>query len=131
MIYLQILYCLYMACYGVGLRHLVIITLAQLLAVIGYVQSTNLTFMFVTSFGQFGLNSSGVVPAAEMAIRDINSRSGLLPGYTLAYDSVGDSQVGSIYACVHVVCSTKAHTQLPSWAWSGSHLRYSGICTPN
>ena len=60
---------------------------------VGCVESTNLTFMFVTSFGQFGLNTSGVVPAAEMATRDINARSGLLPGYTLIYDSAGDSQV--------------------------------------
>ena len=63
------------------------------LMVIGSVQSANLTFMFITSFGQFGLNSSGVVPAADMAIRDINSRSGLLPGYRLMYDSARDSQV--------------------------------------
>eukprot|EP00731_Ephydatia_muelleri_P020698 Em0013g425a len=66
--------------------------IALQLAGIGCVQSANLTFMFITSFGQFGLNSSGVVPAADMAIRDINSRSGLLPGYRLMYDSVRDSQ---------------------------------------
>ena len=62
------------------------------LMVVGCVHSASqLTFMFIISFGQFGLNSSGVVP--EMAIRDINTRSGLLPGYTLGYDSVRDSQV--------------------------------------
>ncbi|KAL5471262.1 hypothetical protein EMCRGX_G029358 [Ephydatia muelleri] len=67
--------------------------IALQLAGIGCVQSAaNLTFMFITSFGQFGLNTSGVVPAADMAIRDINSRSGLLPGYSLMYDSVKDSQ---------------------------------------
>ena len=52
-----------------------------------------LSFMFITSFGKFGLNSSGVIPAAEMAISDINDRSTLLPGYVLGYDSVRDSQV--------------------------------------
>ena len=52
-----------------------------------------LTFEFITSFGEFGLNTSGVVPAVDMAISDINNRSILLPGYTLAYDSVRDSQV--------------------------------------
>eukprot|EP00731_Ephydatia_muelleri_P020684 Em0013g411a len=51
-----------------------------------------LSFMFITSFGKFGLNSSGVIPAAEMAITDINDRSTLLPGYVLGYDSVRDSQ---------------------------------------
>ena len=68
----------------------------QLAAVVGCNHSASqLTFMFITSFGQFGLNSSGVVPAVEMAIRHINNRSGLLPGYTLAYDSVRDSQVST------------------------------------
>ena len=28
----------------------------------------NLTFMFITSFGQFGFNASGVVPAADIAL---------------------------------------------------------------
>ena len=56
-------------------------------------QSNVLTFALITSFGQFGMNSSGVVPAIDMALRDINNSSGLLPGYTLAYDRVRDSQV--------------------------------------
>ena len=76
--------------------------IALQLAGIGCVQSAaNLTFMFITSFGQFGLNTSGVVPAADMAIRDINSRSGLLPGYSLMYDSVKDSQVS---VCIERWC---------------------------
>ena len=54
---------------------------------------TNLTFMLITSFGQFGFNSSGVVPAAEMALEDINNNPDLLPGYNLVYDSIRDSQV--------------------------------------
>eukprot|EP00731_Ephydatia_muelleri_P020912 Em0013g639a len=41
------------------------------------------------------MNSSGVVPAIDMALRDINNSSGLLPGYTLAYDRVRDSQCHS------------------------------------
>ena len=53
----------------------------------------NLTFMFVTSFGQFGLNSSGVVPAADLALERINNYSDILPGYNLVYDQVRDSQV--------------------------------------
>eukprot|EP00731_Ephydatia_muelleri_P036321 Em0235g2a len=58
-------------------------------------QSNVLTFALITSFGQFGMNSSGVVPAIDMALRDINNSSGLLPGYTLAYDRVRDSQCHS------------------------------------
>eukprot|EP00731_Ephydatia_muelleri_P038651 Em0846g1a len=51
-----------------------------------------LTFVFITSFGQYGLNTSGVVPAVDMAISDVNNRSDLLLGYTLVYDHVKDSQ---------------------------------------
>ena len=55
----------------------------------------NLTFMFVTSFGQSGFNASGVVPAADIALEDINSQPDLLQakGYYLMYDRVRDSQV--------------------------------------
>ena len=54
---------------------------------------TNLTIMFIISYGQFGFNSSGGLPAAEMALEDINNKPDLLPGYNLVYDSVRDSQV--------------------------------------
>ena len=54
----------------------------------------NVTFMFVTSFGQFGPNTSGVVPAADIALEDINANPDILPGYNLVYDVVRDSQVG-------------------------------------
>ena len=57
----------------------------------------NLTFMFVTSFGQSGFNSSGVVPAADIALEDINRHPDVLRGYHLMYDKVRDSQVGDIY----------------------------------
>ena len=57
----------------------------------------NLTFMFVTSFGQFGLNTSGVVPAADIALEDINANPDILPGYNLVYDIVRDSQVGFFF----------------------------------
>ena len=53
----------------------------------------NLTFMFVTSFGQSGFNASGVVPAADIALEDINSHPDVLQGYHLMYDEVRDSQV--------------------------------------
>ena len=59
----------------------------------GESSNRNLTFMFVTSFGEFGLNSSGVVPAANIALEDINSNPDLLPGYNLVFDQVRDSEV--------------------------------------
>ena len=55
--------------------------------------NTNLTLMLITSFGQFGFNSSGGIPAAEMALEDINNNPDVLPGYNLVYDSIRDSQV--------------------------------------
>ena len=55
--------------------------------------TNNLTFMFITSFGQFGFNASGVVPAADIALEDINNNPNILSGYHLMYDRVGDSQV--------------------------------------
>ena len=53
----------------------------------------NLTFMFVTSFGQSGFDASGVVPAADIALEDINSHPDVLQDYYLMYDKVRDSQV--------------------------------------
>ena len=53
----------------------------------------NLTFLLMTSFGQFGFNSSGLMPAADMALEDINNNSQVLPGYRLVYDTLRDSQV--------------------------------------
>ncbi len=67
-------------------------------SVSGEGSSHELTFMFITSFGQFGFNSSGAIPGVTMALRDINNRSDLLPGYTLQYDRVRDSQVRLLYA---------------------------------
>ena len=58
----------------------------------------NLTFMFVTSFGQSGFNASGVVPAADIALEDINNYPDVLQGYNLMYEKVRDSQVGNIAA---------------------------------
>lgn len=66
----------------------------------------NLTFMLITSFGEFGFNSSGAIPAADLALDDINARADLLPGYRLVYDKPRNSQVRlAIYvyraACRH------------------------------
>ena len=60
---------------------------------LGVSSAHNLTFLFITSFGQSGFNASGVVPAADIALEDINSHQNVLSGYTLMYDQVRDSQV--------------------------------------
>ena len=62
----------------------------------------NLTFMLMTSFGQFGFNSSGLMPAADMALEDINNNPQVLPGYRLMYDTLRDSQVSLGLAIVAV-----------------------------
>lgn len=56
----------------------------------------NLTFMFVTSFGRFGLNSSGAIPAADIALEAINAHPNILPGYDLVYDRIRDSEVSQL-----------------------------------
>ena len=53
----------------------------------------NLTIMLITSFGEFGFNSSGTIPAADVALEDINRNSSMLPGYRLVYDKPRNSQV--------------------------------------
>lgn len=49
--------------------------------------------MLMTSFGQFGYNASGLMPAADMALEDINNNPYILSGYHLTYNKVIDSQV--------------------------------------
>ena len=56
-------------------------------------QPHNLTFMMIASFGQHGFNSSGALPAVDMALEDINSDPDILSGYNLMYDKVRDSMV--------------------------------------
>ena len=67
---------------------------------------TELHIGFITSFGgQY--NSSGTVPAVEMALEQINSRTDVLPNYTLSLHEgmVGDSQVALIQvSLVYTIC---------------------------
>lgn len=51
-----------------------------------------LHFAYVTSFGG-GFDSSGTVPAVELALRQVALNDSVLPGYNLSY-SVWDSGVG-------------------------------------
>ena len=75
-------------------------------------QPHNLTFMMIASFGQYGFNSSGALPAVDMALEDINSNPDVLPGYNLMYDKVRDSMVSQpgSYKCVCALllrCATR------------------------
>ena len=66
-----------------------------LLLLVSAADNKNLTFMLVTSWGGFGYNSSGTLPAAEIALTGniTDNRPDLLPGYNLVYDQVRDSKV--------------------------------------
>ena len=69
----------------------------------------NLTFMFITSFGRFGLNSSGAMPAADIALEAINDNPNILPGYNLVYDRVRDSEVSKS------PCGSQIHAWRYAW----------------
>jgi hypothetical protein len=72
---------------------LLLLLTISLSLLVSVADNKNLTFMLVTSWGGFGYNSSGTLPAAEIALRNIYNRSDLLPGYNLVYDQVRDSKV--------------------------------------
>ena len=50
-------------------------------------------FSLIVSYGEFVFNSSGAIPAANVALEYIN-RSQILPGYELTYERARNSQVG-------------------------------------
>ena len=80
-----------------------VLSLVLFYFVLGGESVHDLTFMFVTSFGQSGFNASGVVPAADIALEDINSHPNVLSGYNLVYDRVRDSQVSYICASSYTI----------------------------
>ena len=53
-----------------------------------------------------GLNTSGVVPAVDQALQDINSDSAILPGYSLHYTRVADTKVMVIVIRIILRCET-------------------------
>lgn len=67
---------------------LVLLILAQLVNA-----SKTIYFGHITSFGEHGFNSSGAVPAVELAVEHINNNSHILAGYTLASTPVMNSGV--------------------------------------
>ena len=72
---------------------------------------TNLTFMMIASYGQYGFNSSGALPAVDMALEAINNDPYTLSGYNLMYDKIRDSMVsklaslGKIITGIHKVAT--------------------------
>ena len=70
--------------------------LTLLIAVYGGQAEHNLTFILMTSFGQNGFKTSGLMPAADMALEDINNNPQVLPGYNLMYDTLRDSEVSLV-----------------------------------
>lgn len=58
----------------------------------------DLVFSFITSFGGSGFNSSGIIPAVDLALEHVNARPDLLAGYKFLYLSVQDSEVSSDHA---------------------------------
>ena len=75
------------------LKYWILITILLSVTMGGTQQEHNLTFMLVVSFGQFGFNSSGIVPAADLALENINNDPRILKGYRLVYGRIWDSQV--------------------------------------
>ena len=63
-------------------------------------EEQQLLFSFITSHTG-DLVSSGAIPMVDLALEQINNHSSILPGYTLGYTSVLDSQVsGLAHACM-------------------------------
>ena len=52
-----------------------------------------LEFSLIISFGQDGFNSSGTVPAINLALEHIDQTDQVLPGYKLQHGRVQDSEV--------------------------------------
>ena len=67
--------------------------IALLLFGLGEGSNVNITFMYIVSSGEHGFDSSGAIPAIDMALEDINGNDNILPGYNLVYDKVRDSEV--------------------------------------
>ena len=53
-------------------------------------------FGHITSFGESGFNSSGAIPAVDLAVQHINNNTSILPGYKLMSTPVMDSGVSCI-----------------------------------
>ena len=66
--------------------------IAATLAFISAAENSVIFFSLIVSWGENGYNSSGVVPAIDMALEAIESRQ-ILPEYNLTYAIVQNSKV--------------------------------------
>ena len=57
----------------------------------------NVYFSLVVSYGEYGYNSSGGIPAINIALEQIRARN-ILPGYNLTYEVARNSKVLMINA---------------------------------
>ena len=69
---------------------------------------TPLYFSLILSFGKYGFNSSGTIPAVEIALERVDEMQ-ILPGYKLENSPVRDSKVSEILTskCVIMLMSIK------------------------
>ena len=81
-----------------------------------------LTFSLIVSYGRYGFNSSGNIPAIDLALEHINS-SGVLGNYKLQYSTVKNSEVilfmtiGVVYG-YHCSCIVFMHLSFHNIALS-------------
>ena len=64
-------------------------------------------FGHITSFGKSGFNSSGAIPAVDLAVQHINNNTSILPRYKLMSTPVMDSGVSYITTCIYWADSGK------------------------
>ena len=79
--------------------------IAATLAFISAAENGVIFFSLIVSWGENGYNSSGVVPAIDMALEAIESRQ-ILPEYNLTYAIVQNSKV--VYALVQHLIKVKS-----------------------
>ena len=98
---------------------LVLVSLCQLLLLLSLARGqdaadnrTELRILYITSFGG-EYDSSGSIPAVEIALEQINNRSDILEDYRLVYE-VGDSQVGLVCK-MHLIVEVIARTARMPW----------------
>ena len=72
--------------------HLVALTISLVCVDVTIAGKIPLTFSLIVSYGRYGFNSSGNIPAIDLALEHINS-SGVLGNYKLQYSTVKNSEV--------------------------------------
>ena len=77
------------------MRAAIVVSFFLLLSVYERASGTRrqLHFSLVVSFGLDGFNSSGTIPAIDLALEQINTNLMVLPGYELLHTTPRDSEV--------------------------------------